>query len=248
LRRSAVSAIVLSIGTSHPWNVAGTGRDLVVGCDFGVRVFTTIAAVSAQDGRGVTALQPVPLDTLAAQLAAMPWESAGAVRIGALPTLAAVRAVAEPLRLYPWLPAVVDPVFSASRGGDLTDSAARYALRDELAGLPNVVLTPNLDEAAFLLGGSPISRDTLREAVAALQARGAAAVLLKGGHFDGEPVDALATRDGVETFSETRIAGSMHGTGCTLAMALACELAGGTPIAHAVRAARAYVRAQLARH
>ncbi|MGA8099018.1 MAG: bifunctional hydroxymethylpyrimidine kinase/phosphomethylpyrimidine kinase, partial [Candidatus Cybelea sp.] len=83
---------------------------------------------------------------------------------------------------------------------------------------------------------------------AALQARGAAAVLVKGGHLDGDPADALAIQGGVEIFTEPRIAGSMHGTGCTLAMALACELAGGTPIARAVGAARAYVRAQLARH
>jgi hydroxymethylpyrimidine/phosphomethylpyrimidine kinase len=243
-----VSAIVLSIGTTHPWNVAGVGRDIVVGADFGVRVFTAVAAVSAQAGYGVTALHVLPVEVLAAQLATLPWDSAGAVRIGALPTLSAVRTLVEPLRLRPWLPAVVDPVFSASRGGELADTATRYAVRDELAALPNVVLTPNLDEAAFLLGSAPIERDAIGEAAAALRARGAAAVLLKGGHLDGEPADALASAAGVEIFSEPRIAGEMHGTGCTLAMALACELAGGTPIAHAVRAARAYVRAQLARH
>ncbi len=243
-----MSAIVISIGTTHPWNVAGVGRDLVVGAEYGVRVFTAVAAVSAQDGRGVTALHPVPAEVLAAQIAALPWDAVGAVRIGALPTLCAVRAVAEPLRLRPSLLAVVDPVFTASRGGELCDIAARYAIRDELARLSNVVLTPNLDEAAFLLGTPPVDRDSIGDAAVALRARGAAAVLLKGGHLDGDPADALATHDGVEIFSEARIAGSMHGTGCTLAMALACELAAATPIVHAVRAARAYVRAQLARH
>lgn len=240
--------IVLSIGTTHPWNVAGVGRDLVVGCEMGVHVFTAVAAVSAQGGRGVTALEALPIDILTAQLATLPWDSAGAVRVGALPTLAAVRAVAEPLRLRPWLPAVVDPVQHASRGGELADASAAYGIRDELAILGSVVLTPNLDEAAFLLGRPTIERDALSEAAAALQARGPAAVLLKGGHLEGEPCDALATANGVELFTEPRIAGTMHGTGCTLAMALACELARGTPIAHAVHAARAYVRAQLARH
>lgn len=240
--------IVLSIGTTHPWNVAGVGRDLVVGCQLGARVFTAIAAVSAQDARGVTALQAVDPDVMAAQLAALPWDSAGAARIGALPTLTAVRAVAEPLRSRPWLPAIVDPVLRASRGGELGDAPAAYAIRDELATLGSVVLTPNLDEAAFLLGRSAIGRDDLSDAAAALQARGPVAVLLKGGHLDGEPCDALATAGGVELFTEPRIAGAMHGTGCTLAMALACELASGTPISHAVGAARAYVRAQLARH
>jgi hydroxymethylpyrimidine/phosphomethylpyrimidine kinase len=244
----ASSLIVISIGTTQPWNVAGVGRDLVVGSEHGVRVFTAVAAVSAQDGRGVTALQSISAEVLAAQVAALPWDSAGAVRIGALPTAAAVAAVAAPMRARPWLPAVVDPVLRASRGGDLGDSAAGYALRDDLATLPSVILTPNLGEAAFLLGREGIARDEIGQAAAALRDRGAAAVLLKGGHLDGDPADALATAENVEIFSEPRIAGSMHGTGCTLAMALACELAAGRPIPHAVRAARAYVRAQLARH
>jgi hydroxymethylpyrimidine/phosphomethylpyrimidine kinase len=243
-----VTPIVLSIGTTHPWNVAGVGRDLVIGTEYGVRVFSAVAAVSAQDRNGVTALHPVPAETLGAQLAALPWDAAGAVRVGALPSLAAVRAVAEPLRSRPWLPAVVDPVVRASRGGELNDSAARYGVRDELASLASVVLTPNIEEAAFLLGRTSIGRDGIGAAAAALLARGAGAVLIKGGHLDGEPADALATAAGVEIFTEARIAGAMHGTGCTLAMALACEIAHGRPIVHAVRAARAYVRAQLARH
>ena len=240
--------IVISIGTTHPWNVAGTGRDLIVGLDRGVRVFTAVAAVSAQDAGGVTALHAVPVEVLRAELAALPWDSAGAIRIGALPTLANVHAVSALLRARPTIPAVVDPVFAASRGGELADPAARYAVRDELATLPNVVLTPNLDEAADLLGSLPIERGSVGEAAAALQRRGANAVLLKGGHFDGDPVDALATASGVELFTEPRIAGSMHGTGCTLAMALAAELANGTPLRHAVQAARAYVRAEIAKH
>ena len=240
--------IVLSIGTTHPWNVAGTGRDLVIAPDFGARVFTAVAAVSAQDGGGVTALDVVAEPAFAAQLAALPWDAARAARVGALPTLHAVRAVAEALRLRPALTAVVDPVMRASRGGELSDAAARYTLRDELAALSNVVLTPNLDEGAFLLGVSRIEAERLADAAAALCARGCQAVLLKGGDLDGDPIDALATAAGVELFCEPRIGGAMHGTGCTLAMALACELAGGKPIGHAVRAARAYVRAQIARH
>lgn len=240
--------IVLSIGTTHPWNVAGAGRDLVVGTQLGARVFTAIAAVSAQDARGVRALHPVPADVLRAQLAALPWDAAGAVRVGALATLENVRAVSAAVRARPALPAVVDPVFAASRGGELADPAARYAIRDELATLPNVVLTPNLDEAAALLGSHPIGRQAIGDAAVALQLRGALAVLVKGGHLDGEPVDALATSAGVELFSDARIAAEMHGTGCTLAMALACELAGGATLAAAVRAARAYVRAAIARH
>ena len=243
-----MKAIVLSIGTTHPWNVAGTGRDLVVGAEFGARVFTAVAAVSAQDARGVLAIQAVAPETLRAQLDALPWDAAGAVRVGALPTREAVRIVATALRERRVLPAVVDPVFTASRGGDLADPPARATLRDELATLPNAVITPNLGEAAALLGLPAIERDGMGEAAEALRARGALAVLLKGGHLAGEPADALATAEGIEIFSEPRIAGAMHGIGCTLAMALACELAGRAPLPLAVRAARAYVRAQLARH
>jgi hydroxymethylpyrimidine/phosphomethylpyrimidine kinase len=243
-----MTPIVISIGTTHPWNVAGTGRDLVVGNDLGARVFTAVAAVSAQDSAGVTALAAVPVEAFRAQLAAMPWEAAGAIRIGALATLANVRAATAIVRARPATPAVVDPVFRASRGGELMEDAARYALRDELATLPNVILTPNVEEAAELLGSLPIDRDTVGEAAAALRLLGAGAVFLKGGHLEGEPVDALATEAGIELFSEPRIAGAMHGTGCTLAMALACELAYGKPLRHAVRAARAYVRAAIARH
>jgi hydroxymethylpyrimidine/phosphomethylpyrimidine kinase len=240
--------IVISIGTTHPWNVAGVGRDLAIGCERGVRVFTAVAAVSAQDPSGVTALHAVPVDVLRKQLAAMPWDAAGAVRIGALATIANVRAVADVVRARRAIPTVVDPVFAASSGGELLETPARYALRDELASLPNVVVTPNLEEAAEMLGLLPIERDAVAEAAGALQRLGAAAVLLKGGHLDGDPVDALATAEGVELFAEPRIAASMRGTGCTLAMALACELAGGTPLRHAVHAARAYVRAEIARH
>ena len=243
-----MAVIVLSIGTNHPWNVAGVGRDLVVGCSKGCRVFTAVAAVSAQDSTGVIALGPVAQSLFEAQLSVLPWESAGAVRVGALPTSAAVHAVAAALQARPWLPAVVDPVFAASRGGELADRAAREALEKELATLSSVVLTPNLCEAAALLHVDAIERSNLGEAATRLRARGAGAVLLTGGHLEGDPADALATSDGVEMFSEARIAGAMHGTGCTLAMALACELASGAPLREAVRSARAFVRAEIARH
>lgn len=240
--------IVLSIGTTHPWNVAGVGRDLVVGSALGARVFTAVAAVSAQNAGGVVALEAVDDDLFAAQLEALPWESAGAVRAGALPTATSVRAVANALRSRSWLPAVVDPVFFASRGGELADAGAREAVRDELATLPSVILTPNLSEAAVLLGLDRVERNAMGFAAAALRARGAAAVLLTGGHLDGDPADALALAEGVHVFSEPRIAGEMHGTGCTLAMALACHLASGKPLTEAVTAARAFVRGEIARH
>jgi hydroxymethylpyrimidine/phosphomethylpyrimidine kinase len=243
-----MAPIVLSIGTTHPWNVAGVGRDLVVGSAQKCRVFTAVAAISAQNAAGVIALGPTAPELFEAQLSTLPWESAGAVRVGALPTPASVRAVARALEARLWLPAVVDPVFAASSGGELADRGARDALEAELATLSSVILTPNLCEAAALLHVETIERSALGDAAAQLRARGAGAVLLTGGHLEGDPADALATSDGVEIFTEPRIAGAMHGTGCTLAMALACELAWGTPLREAVRSARAFVRAEIARH
>ena len=243
-----MASIVLSIGTTHPWNVAGVGRDLVVGCAFRARVFTAVAAISAQDAGGVVALRPVAADLFESQLRVLPWESAGSVRVGALPTAQAVRSLTAAIAERPWLTAVVDPALRASRGGELGDATAREALRDELARLPNVILTPNLAEAAFLLDCGSIGRERLGESARRLRERGAAAVLLTGGHLEGEPADALASAEGVEILSDSRIAGSMHGTGCTLAMALACELAAGSALRHAVRAARTFVRAEIAKH
>ncbi len=239
--------LVLSIGTTHPWNVAGTGRDLVIGERLGARVFTAVAAVSAQDARGVRALEAVASGALAAQLEALPWDAAGAVRVGALPTAASVDLVAGYLRARPELPAVVDPVFAASKGGALAGDDARAAVRERLATLAGVVLTPNLSEAAVLLEAAEPGRDDMERAAAALQRRGARAVLLKGGHLDGDPVDVLATADGTLVMCEPRLDVRMPGTGCTLAMALACELAEGRNLAHAVRFARAFTRAEIAR-
>ncbi|HEY9085564.1 MAG TPA: hydroxymethylpyrimidine/phosphomethylpyrimidine kinase, partial [Candidatus Tyrphobacter sp.] len=231
-----MTSCVLSIGTSHPWNVAGIGRDAVVGAELGVRVLTAVAAVSAQDEHGVRALYVLPAAALRAQLDALAGAQIAAARIGALGSAENVDLVAAFLHSIAPVPAVVDPVFAASAGGALADEAAIVALRDHLATLVNVVLTPNLCEAAMLLGRERIERGELEEAASALYGRGAHAILLKGGHLAGDPIDALASSDGVEAFDAPRIGAAMPGTGCTLAMALACELARGRPLRNAVAA------------
>lgn len=238
--------VVLSIGTTHPWNVAGVGLDLRIAQEYGVRALTIVAAVSAQDARGVHALQPQPAAIVRAQLEAMPWDCIDAVRVGALASADVVFAVAEALAAHPQILAVVDPVWSASLGGALSDDAAIEALRDGLATLPNVVLTPNLAEAARLAGVERIERDDMERTAGQLRARGAFAVLLKGGHLSGEPADILAHAGGIVSFADTRIAGEMRATGCTLAMSLACEIARGVPLRDAIAPARAFVRAKIA--
>ena len=119
---------VLSIGTTHPWNIAGVGLDLRVGAQLGVRVFTVLAAISAQDAHGVRALEPLSPATVQAQLEAVPWELVTAVRVGALGSPAAVHAVAMALAARD-LPVVVDPVVFATGGGALAGEGTLQAIR-----------------------------------------------------------------------------------------------------------------------
>ena len=238
-------AIVASIGSTHPWNVAGLGLDLRVAEVFGVRAFTVVAGVTAQDAAGLHASHALPADIVRAQLAALPMDAVDVLRVGALIGKANVELVAAFLAEHPTTVAVVDPVFGATLGGAFLDDAGIGVFRDGLATLPSVVLTPNLEEAARLLGRE-LAREGLADAATELHARGARAVLVKGGHLDGDPLDALATPHGVELYRDERIEGAMRGGGCVLAMALACELARGSALADAVQSARTYVRSRIA--
>jgi len=235
---------VLSIGTTHPWNVAGVGLDLRIGAELGMRVFTVVCAVSAQDARRVHALEALALPTIDAQLQTIPWERVRAVRIGALamPGTAALLASALARKS---VPIVVDPVFAASGGGALGGESTLRAIGDTLGSMAQTILTPNLAEASALLRRE-VGREDLVRAATELKGRGARAVLLKGGHLAGDPADVLADDDGVETFSGGRIDGGMRGTGCTLAMALASALARGAALRDAVHFARAFVREKIA--
>jgi hydroxymethylpyrimidine/phosphomethylpyrimidine kinase len=234
---------VLSIGTTHPWNVAGVGLDIRIGAELAVDVFTVVCAVSAQDAGGVHALEVQALATIDAQLKAIPWEAVRAVRIGALGAPEVVALIATALARRN-VPVVVDPVLAASAGGALGGEGTLRAIGATFGAMPQTILTPNLSEASALLGRA-IGREQLASAATELRERGARAVLVKGGHLAGEPADALADADGVELFSGTRVAGEMRGTGCTLAMALACALARGEDLRAAVRFARGYVRDKL---
>ena len=237
---------VLSVGTTHPWNVAGVGLDQLIGNEFEVRVLTVTTAVSAQDAGGVRGLYPLPAEAVRAQFASIPWDAIDAIRVGAVPTTEAIREVANALREHLETPAVVDPVFTATLGGKLADDGALPSFRDQLATLPNVILTPNVGEAALLLGTKELTRNDLPEAAGALLARGARAILITGGHLSGDPVDTLASAEGIDRYTDNRLPVDMRGTGCTLAMALACELARGMKLLDAVRSARAFVRAKIA--
>jgi hydroxymethylpyrimidine/phosphomethylpyrimidine kinase len=240
-----MSSVVASIGTTHPWNVAGLGMDVQVARAFGVRNLSVVVAVSAQDAQGMHALEPVSAQMLDAQLASLPVSEIKAVRVGALAGAPAVKRVAAFLRAHQTIPAVVDPVFGATLGGTFLDDEGFVAFRDALAVLPSVILTPNAEEAARLTGETAVDEANIATVAQALLARGVRAVLVKGGHLPGDPVDALATGKGVEVFVDERLPGTMRGTGCVLAMTIACELARGLPLHDAVQSARTYVRSRI---
>jgi hydroxymethylpyrimidine/phosphomethylpyrimidine kinase len=167
------------------------------------------------------------------------------VRIGALGSKENARVASEFLE-HAELPIVFDPVMHASTGGSLYSDDALGAVRLFLHRVPAIV-TPNVEEAQQLTGVTIRTAEDMVAAGKALLERGARAVLIKGGHLRGDPVDVLVSTARVEQFSDSRLPQKMRGTGCTLAMAVACELALGRALIDAVKGARAYVRANIAR-
>ncbi len=240
-----MSVTVASIGTTHPWNIAGVGLDARVAAEYGVGHVAAIAGVSAQDAERVAAVLPVPGRVLSAQLEALP-DSIAAYRVGALISAENVRVVADFLRARAATPIVVDPVLGSSTGQALWTNAAYIdELREVLLHLP-VIVTPNLDEAALLLHAKPFNdREAMAAAGAQFVAAGARAALMKGGHLAGDPADILVTTGNAQLFEGSRLPGSMRGTGCVLAISLACEIALGRELPAAVSNARDYVRAKI---
>jgi hydroxymethylpyrimidine/phosphomethylpyrimidine kinase len=170
------------------------------------------------------------------------------VKIGMLANAATVRVVAETLGRRTEAPVVLDPVLAASSGGALLDAAGRAALRELM---PRVrLLTPNVPEAAALLGEAPAADERALLAHAqGLLALGAGAVLLKGGHGSGdESTDWLVSAGASpEALSAPRLAQGMRGSGCALASAIAAYLAHGLALAQACRQAKEYVTALMLR-
>jgi hydroxymethylpyrimidine kinase/phosphomethylpyrimidine kinase len=237
--------IVASIGTTDPWNAAGLGLDVLALAECGVHPVTVVAGVTAQDRNGIAARHAVPPDIVAAQLHALRDAEIAAYRIGALldaATLDVVGAHVAAARA----PAVYDPVLSASGGGDFADAAFERAMLERI--VPHVrLLTPNLDEAARLTGMLAIETvDAMESAGRALCARGARAVLVKGGHLAGAAVDVLVEGDATTVFESPRFPGTLRGTGCLLACAVAARLAHGDVLDAAVAFGRAFVREKFA--
>ncbi|HTH11516.1 MAG TPA: bifunctional hydroxymethylpyrimidine kinase/phosphomethylpyrimidine kinase [Acidovorax sp.] len=240
---------VLSIAGSDSGGGAGIQADLKTFSALGCYGMTAITAITAQNTCGVTGIHGIPPEMLKAQIDAVVQDiGVDAVKIGMLHSPEVVRVVADAIRKYQLPNVVLDPVMVATSGDRLIAAETVSVLVQELFPLAEVV-TPNLDEAGWLLERSIKGAETLDEAAQALCALGARAVLLKGGHLPGDwVVDVLATRSGLrQRLESARIAThNGHGTGCTLSSAIAAHLAQGLPLQQAVERARAYILGAIA--
>lgn len=235
---------VLSIAGSDSGGGAGIQADLKTFSALGCYGMTAITAVTAQNTLGVTAIHGVPVEVLKAQICAVMDDiGVDALKIGMLHSPELVRVVAWAIDEYRIERVVLDPVMVATSGDRLIAEETIGVLVGELFHRVTVV-TPNLDEAALLLGGAISTIAALDDAAARLLALGAHAVLLKGGHLPGdEVVDVLTMRgEALQRLQSSRIASdNVHGTGCTLSSAIAAGLALGLSLPQAVAEARRYV-------
>lgn len=242
-----MTATALTIAGSDSGGGAGIQADLKTFSALGVYGMSAVTALTAQNTRAVTRVEPASPAMIAAQIAAVFDDIAvGAVKIGMLGGPPAIDAVASALAGR-GVPVVLDPVMVAKSGDALLAEDAVAALAGALAVAD--ILTPNLPEAARLLG----TEVTADEAAMAAQGRalmtlGPRAVLMKGGHGDGPNcVDLLVTAKGVTRLeAPRRTTRNTHGTGCTLSAAIAAGLAKGHGTEAAVRAAHAYLQGALA--
>jgi hydroxymethylpyrimidine/phosphomethylpyrimidine kinase len=235
---------VLSIAGSDPSGGAGIQADLKTFAALGCYGMTVITALTAQNTQRVLRVHLPPADFVAAQIDAIFDDiDVHAVKIGMLGSGAIARVVADRLDAKPF-PIVLDPVLVATSGDRLAAPDLVDTLRDELLPLATLI-TPNLAEAARLAGRSvPRDIDAMRHIAERLHALGARAVLVKGGHLTGaEATDVLFDGKSHRVFASARIdtPGETHGTGCTLASAIAAHLAKGLALGDAVAAAKTYV-------
>lgn len=240
---------VLIVAGSDSGGGAGIQADIKTVTALGAFAATAITALTAQNTHGVHAVHAVPPDFIARQIAVVLDDiGADAIKTGMLGNAATIEVVADSLaRHAAGVQLVLDPVMVAKGGARLLDPDALSALKRLLLPMATII-TPNLPEAEALAGMAIPDLAAMHHAAQAMLTLGVPAVLLKGGHLPGEMVvDLLVTEQGVEEFAAPRIhTRHTHGTGCTLASALAAGLAQGLSLHDAVRRARAYVRAAIA--
>jgi hydroxymethylpyrimidine/phosphomethylpyrimidine kinase len=237
---------VLVVAGSDSGGGAGIQADIKTITALGAYAATAITALTAQNTEAVLGIEPVTPHFVRLQIEAVLSDiGADCVKTGMLFDAAVIDAVAD--GIPPALPLIVDPVMVASSGTRLLDAHAIGILKRRLIARAAVV-TPNVPEAEILVGATITSLDDMHRAADALLGAGAAAVVLKGGHLGGDIVrDLVAERGGSFVLEAPRIATrSTHGTGCTLASAIAAGIAQGMALRPAVERAHAYVQRAIA--
>lgn len=249
---------VLSIAGSDPTGGAGIQADCQVAAAFGVHAAAVPTALTLQDGLRVRRVLPV-FPTLVLDQCRLTLEALrpDAIKLGMLASDDVVRNVLLALAPWPAVPVVIDPVLAASDGSPLLERRAYDSLRALIHG--RCLLTPNWPEAEILVGAKlPTRAEGEAAARGLLEQHALEAVLLKGGHLEGDASDLLVRRVGAgggasgaivaEWLPGERLPGPpVHGTGCALSMAIAAGLARGACVREAVVAARHYVRDAIAR-
>jgi hydroxymethylpyrimidine/phosphomethylpyrimidine kinase len=228
---------------------AGIQADTKTASAFGVFAMTAITAITVQNTVGVTAVERIRPANVYGQIEACLTDiGADAVKTGMLVDAEIVAAVSDALnRFAPDVPLILDPVMVATSGAALIDDAAVEVLIARLMSRATIV-TPNLPEARRLTGIDADTPEGARAAAAKLMAMGAGAALIKGGHkIGGQIEDLLVWAGGEKAYVNPRLeTRHTHGTGCTLASAIASGVAKGLDLPQAVAQARAYVQRAIA--
>ena len=232
----------MTIAGSDSGGGAGIQADLKTFSALGVYGTSALTAITAQNTLGVTAVLELPPDLVAAQIDAILSDiGTDAVKTGMLANSRIIQVVADKVKEHGLTNLVVDPVMVAKGGDRLLQEEAVEALRNLLIPLATVV-TPNLPEAAVLVGRSVESLEDARQAARDIVAMGAKGVVVKGGHLEGDAVDVFYDGRELREFTAARVdTTSTHGTGCTFASAIAAGLAQDMAVDKAVGRAKEYV-------
>jgi len=236
---------VLIIAGSDSGGGAGIQADIKTVTALGGFAMTAVTALTAQNTKGVQAIHGVPPEFIKRQIESVLSDlGADAIKIGMLHSAEVIEAVHEAIADYVVnVPLVVDPVMVATSGDALLENKAVNALMQKIIPLADV-LTPNIPEATALSGVSWGGDEDAGRLAKMLTSLGPKAILLKGGHLEGNVVRDLLMQEGerLDVFESPRIeTAHTHGTGCTLASAVACGLAQGMSLYQTVDRARRYV-------
>lgn len=246
---SSLEKVVLAVGGSDPSGGAGIQADQKTFVDLGANAIFAVTAVTAQNDEEILSIHPTPADILTQQLStACKGKDVSAAKIGMVYSRANVQALAWFLKRLNVANVIVDPVLHSSSGAALLEPDAYAVFRQRLLPLATII-TPNLSEASILAGMQVSSLETMKTSAEVIHreairhgAQKQMAVIVKGGHLDGDPVDVLFDGKEFHVLTAKRIYGrSPRGTGCRFASALAANLSAGLPLMEAATKAKEYL-------